>query len=386
MGNTCLSDPLLFRTGSTEKYPDSPLNLKVGQENIREWESASGRNENYEGCSSLTSVVCREKVYSFGGYLGVSFPGICSNQFSYFDSTYERWVRLKTSGDNPQPRVLHAMCAHEAGHIFILGGVNQNLELCNDMYHLCIHKLVWEKIVCGDDNYREPLALSGQSLCAYEDSLFCFGGYNNISHSQKTYRYDINLGLWYLLDTKGKTPSPRYKHQCFIANANGGQMYVVGGGFQVSTDPHLDLHKLDLKSLLWEKIKCSGKAPSYRFSFGSCYDREEEKCYLFGGLSLNLQPMNDLYCFDVGSLVWFQLSFMNCPTKRLCMSCCFFQGCIFIFGGSNGRENYGDIWKLVLRRKICSLIHLAATTIRRDETILIALPCELKTLVNRFEQ
>ena len=103
-----------------------------------------------------------------------------------------------------------------------------------------------------------PRPTFGHTACAFEGSVYLFGGRNDREHSGELEVLHLDTLTWSRPPTAGATPSARRLH---TATLDGHRMYIVGGGHLAWPDGahyHFpkhsragDMHSLDLRALEW---------------------------------------------------------------------------------------------------------------------------------------
>jgi len=126
----------------------------------------------------------------------------------------------------------------------------------------------------------------GQSLCVYKHRLILFGGTCGSFFYNHLFEYDTQeqvgreggeggreggamllsvcplscaaahhpplppflfLQVWTRLQAQGRPPNPRYKHQAVVV---GDSMYILGGGQYSPEEGPMDIHKLNLETMV----------------------------------------------------------------------------------------------------------------------------------------
>ncbi|EDO08260.1 kelch repeat containing protein [Babesia bovis T2Bo] len=143
------------------------------------------------------------------------------------------------------------------------------------------------------------------------DQAILFGGefYDGVEVTvyNDAFIYNGAKNEWRLVDTAAKPP-PRCAHQ---ATVYGNYLYIFGGEYTTLNQFHHfnDMHRLCLKSHIWEPVEMTGQVPTSRS--GHRMVTWNGHWVLFGGFhdtTREIHYYNDLYLF----------SFKDCSWKRVC--------------------------------------------------------------------
>jgi hypothetical protein len=169
----------------------------------------------------------------------------------------------------------------------------------------------WEEVVDDGPSAR------GRYATAYDPATrraMFFGGRFRQSEDTGDYRlfkdlwaFDFTTRAWSEIDTGRGGPSPRY-YPSAAWDAEENALYVFGGAVNTSStiiEPSMDLWRWT-ESDGWSEIPTSGDAPSDRTFFGTAYDPESHRMWLFGGQVGDFvsQAFQDLYALDVRTGTW----------------------------------------------------------------------------------
>lgn len=133
----------------------------------------------------------------------------------------------------------------------------------------------WEKLECVG---TLPTPRDCCSVIHYVDSLILFGGrVSREKNSNEVFLLDLKSLTWTLLKTSGEKVPEMHSHSAIERNGN---MYVFGGDNYV-TSYSCDLLELNLSTLMWRRVECTGTIPSGRDSFAAV--QTDESLWVFGG-------------------------------------------------------------------------------------------------------
>lgn len=144
---------------------------------------------------------------------GASF-GKARNEFECFDPALNTWEKLK-----PMPTAReHLAVASGGGMIFALGGYTKNLSeslRVNEAYDIKAKKWVKKAPL--------PLPLSGFAAVGIKNSIFIFGGEQNMAVSGECHEYKIKQDKWF---RRADLPVARYACAAAVAE---GEVHILGG-------------------------------------------------------------------------------------------------------------------------------------------------------------
>ncbi|KAJ1302953.1 hypothetical protein OPQ81_003246 [Rhizoctonia solani] len=189
-----------------------------------------------------------------------------------------------------------------------------------------------------------PSPRVGHRSVLVDGSLIVWGGITALNGPNDNSIYSLNLLTynWRRLDIQ-PAPSARALH---VACMCGEKLMVFGGA--VSGNRVLDdLWSVDLSSRApkWERIRISLESRSPPARGGHAMAAHQNKLYLFGG-SNDKTLYNDIWCFDVSTRVWTELRFMgSIPPPRAYHALSLVGDVVYLFGGC-GEDwmELGDAW------------------------------------------
>ncbi|CAM9434454.1 unnamed protein product [Chrysoparadoxa australica] len=311
-------------------------------------------------------VVINNKVYLFGGCGGDQEQISCLNDLFSFDMDLHHWERVKIQGPEPSARASFGMCKGTCpGTLLVAGGTGVEMDsLRADVLEYDIRSRTWNKVLT--DSEETPCKFYGQSVCTHGENLLLFGGSTGLHYTNDLFEYNVRGNKWKKLNTTGRKPSPRYKHQAVVV---GDTMYVIGGGCFKPEQSAIDLYCLDLKTLEWEETVMIGDIPKARVAHSCSYDPEGHTIYLWGGFTGELSRLSDFFAFDIATGSWSEVTTADDndePPARAFHSAIFHEGALYLFSGANGDVRYNDVWKYQVRSSPPSLAVLCARALRES--------------------
>lgn len=282
-----------------------------------------------------------------------------------------------TGHGGPQPRSGHR-CVVDESDLYAFGGYNPHVAaddeemagdatwpdscpLFRELWRFNLASRSWTKVKTGGHTPRE-LASHAALLCGRQ--LMVFGGTGvpfGFSSSNSVHLCDLSTHEWQEFQTVGEAPPKQYGQAMALVD---GGLYVIGGttGYEYS----IDVHRLDLKTTQWQELPTSIK-PRERY-------RHEVACdgaiiyILGGGTATESYEFSEIPGFNLKTQAW--ECFMTqadtspqnvgCvgtkppgfPKARRCHSLVQRGEDVYICGGYDGEEIFGDIWRLNLRTRV----------------------------------
>ncbi|KAJ0009152.1 hypothetical protein NQD34_016567 [Periophthalmus magnuspinnatus] len=304
--------------------------------------------------SGHTAVLHNNLLYVWGGYMSVGDDEVFLPNDELWEYDLERgvWRVLHTTGDVPPSMSGSCGCCLN-GVLFIFGGCDDNGQT-NELYSVDLTDgtFTWKKIIHVSG--APPSPRDKLSCWVYDGKIIYFGGYGhkvlsdldsrsrNFIVDETSWAGEVFWGWnnevhvfdpkdlsWSQPQTFGRAPAPRAAHASASIGSKG---YICGG--QVMETRTSDIHCLDLETYTWTELVPSSTAPVGR-SWHSLSPVSDSRLFLFGGLSMECNPMSDGWVFDTGSRKWTEVEhpFKNKP--RLWHTACPGRDSdVIVFGGS----------------------------------------------------
>lgn len=210
-----------------------------------------------------------------------------------------------------------------------------------------------------------PSERSVPAVAGIGAALYVFGGARDdfatgvATFYDDLHRLDVHSGQWTVLQPSGARPAPR----AFAASAaTGGRMFVFGGStFNVpgtEFQPFGDLWAYEPAANRWRPLAAATVGPGARS--GATMWAVGDSLYLFGGLDATFTTHNDLWRFDLRSLVWspVPLTTSQVPPPRHVAQAgqVAVAGQLTFYGGeavdlSTGFAVLGDTWQFDLAQR-----------------------------------
>ncbi|KAL1924126.1 uncharacterized protein VTP21DRAFT_7161 [Calcarisporiella thermophila] len=247
--------------------------------------------------------------------------------------------QLPKSGQSFLPRSFHASCAVSQGsnEVFIFGGYVKN-ELKKDLF-------VYDAL----SNFTQPISTSGDvpspraqhTAVTIGNYLVIFGGETKKNQSgldDNIYLMNKGTREWTRITCHGSVPVGRFGHS---ATSIGPAMFVFGGisdGYYLNDLVSFDLRTLNSPFPKWDFHVASNAGPSGRMGHVAC--AFQDKLYIFGGTDGKV-TFNDLWCYDFSQSTWHQIAAIGyIPSPRSGACAAMVGDVMYVFGGRNqeGKE------------------------------------------------
>ncbi|KAJ3329176.1 hypothetical protein HDU76_008472 [Blyttiomyces sp. JEL0837] len=249
------------------------------------------------------------------------------------------WTAVTVFGTPPSPRVGATLTyIPEWNACVLFGGASHEDGFMNELLRFDLDSLSWSKIEIGGigvvpkpryehcavvvhRNVKQQRPMDGSEVEVPKRRLqiLVFGGSSEDCLLNDVWCFDIESLQWTELITKGKAPSPRTLHTCgYVAgqvNSNGvvssDRIYVYGGG-HVGDIPTSDnaVYCLDVDSATWIQLTTSDSSPTTtptpRLGH-TLLSYDLQTLLVFGGAMEGGKALNDVWIIDISKRSWRQI-------------------------------------------------------------------------------
>lgn len=312
------------------------------------WELLDCQGEVPQSRSGHTCALYNNRyLYIFGGFDGSS----CFDDLYVLDLETRLWRRIEAGGDRPSGRASHSAVTDQlAGVMYIFGGSGSHFGYTNkrDLCEFCFETESWRLL--SNPAEDTPSARYGQSMVAYQQGLYVWGGTHGTNYPTDMYRFDLCTKQWEYLITSGDCPCGRYRHQAMVKDD---LMYIVGGS---GINRYGDVWTFHFGTNVWRRVNCSGTDLSDgRYAHSAVL--REGFIYLYGGN--DTVRHDDLLQLDLETKIWSRVLVhgKDCPPGRDFHAAVLRKDSMVVFGGSNGMRRHNDVFEFHMAPKIppCSL-------------------------------
>lgn len=266
-----------------------------------------------------------------------------ASSFRYFDDLWAldlqtcKWRRIGPSEPRdphwPIQRYGHASVVYNK-KLYIFGGYSILSEL-NSMYEFDCLKEKWSKL---KQRGQIPTARSMMGGVVWEKGFYIFGGDDGI-YRNDCFRFDFETHDWKLLKCSGLYPSARYDH-CTVVHL--GAMYVLFGGNGEDGYTSDYIYRLDLKSLVWERLRIPLVFPDQMYGCSAVV--YHDVLYIFGGCADLTTDLNFFCCFNFKTNSWKFIDVNFKPSVRSYCGAVVWRDNLILQGGTVGGTCLDQIW------------------------------------------
>eukprot|EP00929_Paragymnodinium_shiwhaense_P056489 TRINITY_DN28267_c0_g1_i2.p1 TRINITY_DN28267_c0_g1~~TRINITY_DN28267_c0_g1_i2.p1 ORF type:complete len:833 (+),score=147.44 TRINITY_DN28267_c0_g1_i2:170-2668(+) len=311
------------------------------------WEFLDCDGQVPQSRSGHTCALFRNRfLYIFGGFDGSN----CFDDLYVLDLDTRHWRKIEAGGDRPSGRASHSAVTDElAGVMFIFGGSGSHFGYTNkrDLCEFCFETETWRLL--SNPVEDTPSARYGQSMVAYKDGLYVWGGTHGTNYPTDMHRFDLCSKQWEHVLTAGELPCGRYRHQAMVKDD---LMYIVGGS---GINRYGDVFTFHFGTNVWRKLACTGTDLSDgRYAHSAVL--RDGYIYLYGGND-GIRH-DDLQQLDLETRIWSRVVVHGqCPPGRDFHAAVLRKDSMVIFGGSNGHRRHNDVFDFHMapKRPPCTL-------------------------------
>lgn len=265
---------------------------------------------------------------------------------------------------NPSERYGHA-CLLKENEMYIFGGDNDDMEL-SDLYSLDLSSFEWTHYTPSKNSLKSP-TLSSSRCFFYDKKFFVHGGYEEENFNSDLFCFDFIKNEWNLIECKNK-PIGRSYHSGIIYQ----NFFIIFGGFLGQNQSYNnEIFYLNLNSFIWEKFETKQSIdliPSNRSGHTSNLWKNE--MIIFGGFG-DEKCKDDFFSFDLIKKEWIKKNYFDFQIPlRYCHTSTLHLDNLWIFGGSNGDIDMGDLICLNLINNHSKLIESNLFSISYHSTVL----------------
>lgn len=261
------------------------------------------------------------------------------------------WTRFKLK-NSPFPRYRHSASsiASEKNEVFLMGGLKEGsvfgdtwkiTPIVNDSGNVLDY--IAEGVVVANNN--NPPARVGHSSVLIGNAFIIYGG-DTVDTDQNGfpdnnfYLFNINNNKYTIPSHILNKPNGRYGHTITVVSLNNqsSRLYLFGG--QLENDVFNDLYYFELNTFKSPKARWNQVEPLNNFRPPPLTNHSmsvyKNQIYVFGGVYNNEKVSNDLWCFDISSSKWSQVSTSgNIPLPVNEHSACIINDQLYIYGGND---------------------------------------------------
>lgn len=268
------------------------------------------------------------------------------------DNDSTPWTKFKLQ-NSPFPRYRHSAStlSSEKNEIFLMGGLKEG-SVFGDTWRIIpeidessdeIVNYSAENVVVA--NHNNPPARVGHSSVLIGNAFIIYGGdtvdtdFNGFPDNN-FYLFNINNNKYTIPSHILNKPNGRYGHAIGVVSLNNqsSRLYLFGG--QLENDVFNDLYYFELNTFKSPKARWEVVEPLNKFRPPPLTNHSmsiyKNRIYIFGGVYNNEKVSNDLWCFDIPTSKWSQVSTSgNIPLPVNEHSACIIHDRLFVYGGND---------------------------------------------------
>eukprot|EP00127_Corallochytrium_limacisporum_P003797 Clim_evm11s153 gene=Clim_evmTU11s153 len=308
-------------------------------------------------------------LYIYGGYDN----GVCYSDLWRLDLLYWEWERLETTGDLPGELTSHSAVLVE-NKMYLFGGSGHRFGLSNSskLYVLDVDTLEWTLLSKGNGRVL-PAPRYGQSLTfsLRRNSLYVYGGTSGHKFFDEVCKFDLDTREWTQLIVPW-APKGRYCHRVVHMKD---KFIVVGGG---RPDPYcdrsafLDVYAFNYEAEEWSEWSCQADSVHGYPAPRRCHsvDIYGDKIFMFGGTD-GKTTFQDLWRLNLDTMRWAlcDSAGRHSPGPRnFHATVATVNGCLYVFGGcldAGGRLRTNKTHRIYL--DVPSLLSIAGRKVLSTE-------------------
>eukprot|EP01089_Gocevia_fonbrunei_P014126 TRINITY_DN3803_c0_g1_i3.p1 TRINITY_DN3803_c0_g1~~TRINITY_DN3803_c0_g1_i3.p1 ORF type:complete len:327 (-),score=67.01 TRINITY_DN3803_c0_g1_i3:46-1026(-) len=267
------------------------------------------------------------------------------------NSSFCGWKEITSSTSNPPARGSHSMVIDKKSNLYVFGGNSGIWEHGprDDLYVYSAADSKWSlletKGVTPAPVFRHSAIYDGDDS---NNRMIIFGGAEGtesggLAHSNTLHEYNIDTNTWTKLSPSG-VPPPRWFH---IAVKIGRVMYMYGG---IGTSQFFgDLWTYHLDENKWSELKPKGDNPLTRSHASVVVSEDQKNIYIIAGakcFGANCL-LNDVVRYNVETNTYHQVEVTGTkPIQRTGHSTVVIGDSFYLFGGCDWDGKYvNDFWR-----------------------------------------
>jgi len=256
------------------------------------------------------ATTCGRDLYVLGGRKG----NISLKDFWRFNLDDENWEEIVVTGERPGYLQDHSMVEYQ-NKLYVFGG---EISFCNDqeipLWIFDIEANTWQR-ESSCNGGKSPKSLRGHSATVYKESMFIFGGYQDLKGSNAdVWMFHFPSKSWHLIFRTDPTigdnfaPTPRHNHTAVKHRSN---LWIYGG--LNNLQPSSDFLKFDLDWQTWQQVRTKN-GPGNLHSH--CAGKYRNKMVIVGGKT-DGQLSPHIWLFHFETETWEKLGLgVNQPSPR----------------------------------------------------------------------
>ncbi|MBI5359259.1 MAG: hypothetical protein HZA48_01595 [Planctomycetes bacterium] len=153
----------------------------------------------------------------------------------------------------------------------------------------------------------------GMIYDTYDDVIIMIGGETDAAFLDEIFKYDPFIDEWSVVTNPATRPSARSRFGMAYSSLMNG--IFIFGGIDIAGQALDDTWVYNITENTWTQL-LSSASPSARYGHGMSYIATQDVLILFGGTSDGATMLDDTWYFDIAEVSWVQMSPSLSPSAR----------------------------------------------------------------------
>ncbi|MEZ5992182.1 MAG: hypothetical protein R3E76_07495 [Planctomycetota bacterium] len=258
----------------------------------------SSGNQPAGGLRNASSYFDNGKIWVFGGQV--------ANQSTYSNDLYSislgtgaAWTKHNPASERPLPRGDAGFILTGLGDAFLYGGEIEGIGTFGDLWYF--DDTTTEFIPENADNIRAQGRRSACGVWEFGEAII-YGGLCDHGPSNELWTFDYNGGnpIWERQAAGGQLPPPMWGSAMALDDLHAVNVMFGGDKAPPGTSGGLEnrVWYFDTSNDTWTEMSVSGSPPSPRREAALCWDDDNRRIWMFGGVDSS-GFKNDLWYLDL---------------------------------------------------------------------------------------
>ncbi len=252
------------------------------------------------------------------------------------ESSTMRWRPLAPAGSRPSARHDHSLVT-DGQHLYLFGGRNAS-STRSDFWSYDIASNAWTQ---SSGFGPQPRFGHNAIWDSARKLIVLFGGQDGSTFYNDVWEFDPAQALWAQVSFSGPSPDPRYGA---AAAFDGAEHLLVSHGF-TTQGRFDDTWRYDLAARTWTNVTPAGQKPIKRCLIRGAWDSLKERLIIFAGQTDGTPFLDDLWAWSTIT-DWQALARIPHPDARNLYAMVFHDtgAQIILFGGNTAQGAVNDLW------------------------------------------
>jgi len=184
-------------------------------------------------------------------------------------------------------------------------------------------------------------ARTGHTVASHEGCFYLFGGTDGSARQSDAHAYNQETNIWCEIRANGRPPPARSGAQAVVWN---GAVWFFGGYTKKDGDYFNDVFTFDIATSTWDIVATPGESPQKRTDHSVCLF--SSSMLVFGG-SDGRSRFNDLWELNLSERRWTRIltQQMAAPRSRFAHTAVMYNNAMFVFGGWDGQDTLQEFFE-----------------------------------------